>query len=299
MNRKHGYVITNGYMNNKKFNEVTQLYIEAADKLNIKLEPITTDEITYGIDGDEVSVKGFDYESGDFIIFLDKDIRLAKMLERKGIRLFNSSSVIAVCDDKSATFFALAGGGIAMPKTVVAPLVFPKTYQEEDAFIQLVEKELSYPFIIKESFGSFGEQVYMIHNLEELKAKRKELAYMPHIYQEFVTNSRGRDVRVHVVGDRVVASMLRTSSTDFRANISSGGSMERIELPLNFEALARKSARLIGADFVGVDLLFGEREEPILCEINSNAHIKNILECTGVNVADCIMAYIQKEVYGV
>ncbi|MEG1830059.1 MAG: ATP-grasp domain-containing protein, partial [Cellulosilyticaceae bacterium] len=183
--------------------------------------------------------------------------------------------------------------------TVVAPLVFPRTYQEEDAFIQLVEKELTYPFIIKESFGSFGEQVYMVHNLEELKAKRKELAYMPHIYQEFVTNSRGRDVRVHVVGDKVVASMLRTSSIDFRANISSGGSMERIELPLSFETLARKSARLIGADFVGVDLLFGEGEEPILCEINSNAHIKNILECTGVNVADYIMAYIQKEVYDV
>ncbi|MEG0501697.1 MAG: RimK family alpha-L-glutamate ligase, partial [Cellulosilyticaceae bacterium] len=187
MNRKHGYVITNGYINNQKFNEVTQLYIEAADKLNIKLESITTDEITYGIDKGEVSVKGFDYELGDFIIFLDKDIRLAKTLESKGIRLFNSSSVIEVCDDKSATFFALAGGGIAMPKTVVAPLVFPRTYQEEDAFIQLVEKELTYPFIIKESFGSFGEQVYMVHNLEELKAKRKELAYMPHIYQEFVT----------------------------------------------------------------------------------------------------------------
>lgn len=299
MDIKKGYVITNGYTNNNKFNEVTQLYIEAANKLDICLEPITTDKITYGIKQGELEINGFDYETADFIVFLDKDIRLAKTLESKGLRLFNSAKVIEVCDDKSATFFALAGEGIAMPKTVVAPLVFPKTYQEEDTYIQLIEEALRYPFIIKESFGSFGEQVYMIHNLEELKAKRRELVYRPHIYQEFIASSKGRDVRVHVVGGKVVASMLRTSSTDFRANISTGGSMEKIELPLAFEVLAEKASRLVGGDFVGVDLLFGEEGEPILCEINSNAHIKNILACTGVNVADYIMAYIQKEIYGV
>lgn len=297
MNRKCGYIITNGYTNNKKFNEVTQLYIEAANRLNIKLEHITTDKITYGIEEDGLCIKGIDYKAADFILFLDKDIRLAKALESKGVRLFNSAHVIEVCDDKSATFFALANQGIAMPKTIAAPLVFPGTYGEEDDFIWRIEKELSYPFIIKESFGSFGEQVYMVSNSKELKDKRKELACMPHIYQKFVASSRGRDVRVHVVGDKVVASMLRTSSTDFRANISTGGSMEKIELPLAFEALAIKVSRVLGADFVGVDLLFGEEGEPILCEVNSNAHIKNILECTGINVADHIMAHIQREMY--
>ena len=45
-------------------------------------------------------------------------------------------------------------------------------------------------------------------------------------------------------------------------------------------------------DFAGVDILFGENDEPILCEVNSNAHFKNILDCTGVNVAQCILDYI-------
>jgi glutathione synthase/RimK-type ligase-like ATP-grasp enzyme len=56
--------------------------------------------------------------------------------------------------------------------------------------------------------------------------------------------------------------------------------------------LALKCCEIIGLDFAGVDLLFGEQGEPILCEINSNAHFKNIYDCTGVNAAEAILSHI-------
>lgn len=296
MRKIRGCVVTNGYVRSRKFDEVTELYREAAKQLGIELGHVLTSEIIHGVEDGELYLGGFSMNELDFVLFLDKDVRLAKVLERKGIRVFNSAHVIEVCDDKSATFFELVGHGIRMPKTVVAPLVFPGTYSEEtDGMIELIEGELAYPIIVKESFGSFGEQVYMVKNRGELKEKRKTLASMPHIYQEFVKSSCGKDVRVHVVGDQVVASMMRVSETDFRANISSGGKMEPIQLPGAFEALAIRVAKVLKADFVGVDLLFGQEGEPVLCEVNSNAHIKNILDCTGVNVAEYIMKHIERE----
>lgn len=296
MEKKQGYIITNGYIKSKKFDEITELYLEASKKCNMKLQSIRTDELTYGIAKNELFVQGMNKERIDYVLFLDKDIRLAKTLERQGIRLFNRASVIEECDDKSATFLRLANQGIKMPKTIIAPLVFPGTYKEEDQFIELIEESMSYPLIIKESFGSFGEQVYMVKNQNELRKKRKELAEKPHIYQEFIASSKGRDVRVNVVGEDVIASMERTSHTDFRANISHGGSMRPINLPSSFRELAIKVTKAIGADFAGVDLLFGQDGEPVLCEVNSNAHIKNILECTGISVADAIMEHIKREI---
>ena len=56
--------------------------------------------------------------------------------------------------------------------------------------------------------------------------------------------------------------------------------------------VATEACRVLGLDFGGVDLLFGVDDAPILCEVNSNAHIKNILSCTGINVAEHILRHI-------
>ena len=60
------------------------------------------------------------------------------------------------------------------------------------------------------------------------------------------------------------------------------------------QELAVRCCDIIGLDFAGVDLLFGEEEEPLVCEVNSNAHFKNIYECTGVDAADAILRHIRE-----
>ena len=115
--------------------------------------------------------------------------------------------------------------------------------------------------------------------------------------QEFIEGSKGRDIRIHVVGNQVITAMERKNDKDFRANITNGGTMKKY-VPNEEECeMAISICRELKLDFAGVDLLFGEDGEPILCEVNSNAHFKNIYDCTNVNVADAIMEYIEAKVY--
>ena len=80
---------------------------------------------------------------------------------------------------------------------------------------------------------------------------------------------------------------------DFRANLSIGGKMQKYQPTPEQCELALRCCRVIGLDFAGVDLLFGDDDKPIVCEINSNAHFKNIFDCTGVNAAVEIITYIK------
>lgn len=291
----YGWLIYNGGLKSPKYMELNELYAKAAKKLGITLQLIANNEIYCLIEDGKnmIKVPTAAFEP-DFILFLDKDIRLAKQLEKLGYRLFNSREVIENCDDKILTFEVLANSGIKMPKTLFSAMLFNGTGNGEADldFTNIIEETFSYPLVIKEAFGSFGAQVYLIHNREELIVKQKELLYVPHLYQEFIASSKGRDVRIYVVGDQVVASMHRHSDTDFRANISSGASMTPYEPSEAFCELAIKATEELGADFTGVDLLFGENDEPILCEVNSNAHIKNIYDCTGIDVAEAIFKHI-------
>ena len=89
-----------------------------------------------------------------------------------GFRLFNNSNAIMVCDDKIATHQVYANQGIKMPVTI-APFVYSGTKVDEENFIEKIEQVLSYPVIVKNAFGSFGAQVYMARNREELLMLKK------------------------------------------------------------------------------------------------------------------------------
>ncbi|AEM73513.1 ATP-grasp domain-containing protein [Caldicellulosiruptor acetigenus] len=290
----YGWLVYNGSLQSEKFLEINKIYKETAEKKGICLDLIKNNEIYCLIENGICSVKINILKSNpDFILFLDKDVRLAKQLEKLGYRLFNSAKTIELCDDKILTYQVLSDNGIKLPKTLFSPLMFYEI--DDNDFIDFIEKEFEYPIVIKEAFGSFGQQVYLAENKEQLISLRKKLYLKPHLYQEFIHTSRGKDVRLHVVGDKVVASMLRVSENDFRANISSGAKMYKYQPPDSFVEVAIKASRLVGADFSGVDILFGENDQPIVCEINSNAHIKNIYECTGINVSEYIFDYILQE----
>jgi RimK family alpha-L-glutamate ligase len=144
---------------------------------------------------------------------------------------------------------------------------------------------------VKEAYGSFGEQVYLISSEDEFLAAVKKLGHKPFIIQEFIEHSKGRDIRVNVVGDQVIAAMLRKSEHDFRANMTAGGQASPYTPTKEESELAIRCAALLGADFAGVDLLFGE-DGPLLCEVNSNSHLLNIYDCTGINIADCMFDYV-------
>ena len=86
--------------------------------------------------------------------------------------------------------------------------------------------------------------------------------------------------------------MYRYNDNDFRANITNGGSMKPFAPTPEMADMAVSACKALDLDFAGVDILFGEDDTPILCEVNSNAHFKNLYDCTGINTADAIMRHI-------
>lgn len=286
----NGWLIVNGFLKSTKFDELIRLFLSAAGANDIKLTVMKNHDIP-------VDTGKFLDKKPDFAIFWDKDIALGNYLEGQGIPLYNSISSIRLCDDKRLTHLALLAGGLPMPRTIAAPMTYDNIGFTNSDFLAGVERELSFPFVLKEAFGSFGEQVYLMENREQL------LSYMEHtpttklLFQQYIGTSRGRDLRLQVVGGRVVAAMYRYSDTDFRANITAGGHMKCHEPTRRECELAVRAANAVGASFAGVDLLFGP-EGPLVCEVNSNAHFKNLLDCTGINVAEEIMKHIAREQRG-
>ena len=114
----------------------------------------------------------------------------------------------------------------------------------------------------------------------------------PFILQEFIAEANGSDVRIEVVDGKCVAAMKRTNKNDFRSNITNGGTAE-IYAPSDGEkALAVKACDILGLTFGGVDIIGGDS----VCEVNSNAHIINLKECTGIDIAPMIFEAIEKRI---
>ena len=201
---------------------------------------------------------------------------------------------IEICDDKRKTALALSLQNLSQPLTFPAPMTYENIGFPQLDFLSQIESKLAFPIIVKEAFGSFGQQVYMAKDHKELSELTKKLENVPFLYQQYIRESSGRDIRLQVVGDEVVAAMERTSDTDFRANVSNGGKMHVYQPDKEAVELAVKACRAVKCDFAGVDLLFG-REGYLVCEVNSNAHFKNLLDCTKVNTAWYILQYIKKQ----
>ena len=282
-----GLLIVNEFLQTNKFNEIHTWLLEAAKRNGILMELRTNAQLL-------IDITTYKHEKqADFVLFWDKDVKLASYLERLGYPVYNSARAIETCDDKALTHLTLMNCDIPMPRTMIAPKTFDNIGYTNYAFLEEIGRVLGFPMVIKESFGSFGQQVYLVHSMDEARERMKAIGTKPVIFQEFIRSSFGRDLRLQVVGGQVIASMYRHSEDgDFRANLTIGGRMWSYEPTVAQKELAIRCCEIIGLDFAGVDLLFGEKEEPILCEVNSNAHFKNIYDCTGVNAADAIMKYI-------
>ncbi|MGN1318270.1 MAG: RimK family alpha-L-glutamate ligase [Lachnospirales bacterium] len=169
----NGFLVINEFLSSKKFNEIYKWLYDAFEKRNHKLDIFTNAELLGG---------NLPYRP-DFVLFWDKDINLAMELENMGIRLFNSAKAIEVCDNKALTYIALKNK-IKMPKTIIAPMTYRNIGYTNFDFLDKIN--FDYPYVIKECFGSFGQQVYLVNNREEclniLKNTSESL-----IFQEFIS----------------------------------------------------------------------------------------------------------------
>ncbi len=241
---------------------------------------------------------GFPFKAPDceFAVFWDKDAALARALENAGIRLFNSARATELCDDKEKTFAALAGK-IALPQTLIAPLVYDVSNGEDERFISLTEKELGYPVVVKECSGSQGRQVYLAENRTELIALHRRLMRVPHLFQRFIAGEcAGSDTRVYVVGKKAVGAVERKNTTDFRSNTFLGGKMNKIALSEELAKKAETVATALNLDYGSVDFICEDGEYAFI-EANSSAYMQNA-EKNGIPLAELFAEYIAEAAYG-
>ncbi len=291
-----GWIVYNGNLKSDKIFELVQWLQKTAKNYDINLIPVKNSDILFFFDN--LSTPKLSHLSEtklpDFVISWDKDIPLARHFELMNIKVYNNAEGIHACDNKVLMTAFLANHNIQVPKTIIAPMVYSNCDITEFSIYDMVIENLGFPMIVKEAYGSFGAQVYMVNSKDELLETVKKIGNKPHLFQEYIKSSHGKDIRLNIVGDRVVASMMRVSETDFRANITNGGKAINYTPSEEEKNLAIKCSQLLDLDFSGVDLLFGDKG-PVLCEINGNPHFKSIFECTGIDVSKNIIEYIIKD----
>lgn len=249
-------------------------------------------EIKKNFDLARIADNSVEAEKYGFCVFLDKDRVAARLLEKSGLRLFNTAAAVEVCDDKMLTNIALANGGFNIPDCVYAPLCYNVGSGINTEFLTETAQKLSLPLVAKTNYGSLGAGVTLIKNVEELCVYEKQNLSIPHFYQKFINCGCGEDIRVIVIGGKAVCAMKRRNESDFRSNIELGGKGENYPLTKELAALCEGVAETLGLDYCGVDILTDKCGKLYVCEVNSNAFFAAAERVCGVNVAGAYAEYM-------
>ncbi len=216
-------------------------------------------------------------------------LAVMRHLERLGVHTFNQAEAIECVKDKLFSQQILASSDLPVPKTMLV---------KHPTDVDFVEHSLGFPVVIKTLAGSHGEGVFLADDrlrftdLMELVKATAPTANI--ILQEYIKGTRGRDLRVIVVGGRAVGCMQRTSvDGSFKTNISRGGRAEPYQLTDNIEWLSMEATRVLGLDISGVDLLFDGEDQYRICEVNSAPQFKGIESLGESDIATQIMKYIK------
>ncbi len=283
-------IVRNGFFTCPSMDDQINCISNELSKLGVIADILKTDKILASISAGKIKTEVINY---DFIVFLDKDVYLSRMLEKAGAKLVNSASSIEICDDKMKTYIALANIGVNLPDTISSPLNYAL---KEDEFASGVQNKIGFPVVVKEVFGSMGKNVYLAEDEKSLVDLRNKLKSRPHLYQKFI-GVGGCDYRVIVIGNKAVGAMERVNEKDFRSNIELGGSGKACLLTDGLKNLAEKVSKTLGLDYCGVDVI-SDGEKLYVCEVNSNAFFKKFVEVTKINVAKLYAEFLYSKFYG-
>ncbi|XP_029801698.1 N-acetylaspartylglutamate synthase A [Suricata suricatta] len=217
----------------------------------------------------------------------DSDITVLRHLEKLGCRLVNRPQSILNCVNKFWTFQELAGHGVPMPDTF--------SYGGHEDFSKMIDEAepLGYPVVVKSTRGHRGKAVFLARDKHHLSDICHLIRHdVPYLFQKYVKESHGKDIRVVVVGGRVIGSMLRCS-TDGRmqSNCSLGGVGVMCPLTEQGKQLAIQVSNILGMDFCGIDLLIMDDGSFVVCEANANVGFLAFDQACNLDVGGIIADY--------
>ncbi len=202
----------------------------------------------------------------------------------------NTAHGITNSRDKLRSLQILSRHHVGIPRTTFV--------RDRNDVLPAIERVGGAPVVIKLIEGTQGigvllaESVKTAEGIVELLQSQKQNV----LIQKFVAESKGRDIRAFVVGDRVVAAMRRVAQgQEFRSNVHRGGIAEAVELSEEYRETAVRCTQILGLQVAGVDMLEG-KDGPQVMEVNSSPGLEGIETCTGLDVAGAVIEYIAAQV---
>lgn len=214
-------------------------------------------------------------------------LSVVKHFEIQGMTTINSSKAIGDSRDKMRSLQILSAAGLFVPATVLT-----RTTQGLRAAVEAVK---GLPVVLKVLQGTQGVGVMLVHTpislgsvLDTLRTLNQDV-----IIQQFIVEGAGQDYRAFVVGNRVIAAMMRTAPHgEFRSNIHRGAVGNIVKLSKQQEKAAIRAAQILGLEVAGVDLM-ESNQGPMIIEVNSSPGFEGIEKATGINVASAIIKHVQ------
>lgn len=238
------------------------------------------------ITSDSVLNHGIKLAPVDFVINRYKWGHEKDALNALAARSYNPLAAYNVYINKFEQVRRLHSEAFLVPKYILGTSLLP--------FASIVER-LGLPFVGKGLESSMGEEIVCIRNLEDYE--KLSVTYpiaKEWLFEEFISESYGKDMRFYSIRGEAVACMQRSSQGDFRANVALGASVEPFEITPAIRTIAGDIYKQTGLDFLGIDLLFG-KEKPYFCEINVMPGLEGIEKASGVNVAGKIIDTIKSD----
>jgi ribosomal protein S6--L-glutamate ligase len=216
-------------------------------------------------------------------------LAVVKQFEALGMYTVNSCEAIGNSRDKMTCLQIMTEVGLQVPATVLS--------RSPRGLRAAVEAAGGMPVVLKVLEGTQGVGVMLVHTPISLGSVLDTLHSLDQdvIIQRFIAEGAGRDYRAFVVGDKVVAAMMRTAPEgEFRSNIHRGGEGRLVRLPRDFERAAVRAARAVGLGIAGVDLM-ESATGPQIIEVNSSPGFEGIERATGLNIAAMMVRHIRRE----
>ncbi|MCD8203693.1 MAG: ATP-grasp domain-containing protein [Coprobacillus sp.] len=218
----------------------------------------------------------------DYVIYLDKDIYTAKMLEKLGYKLINNSDFIELCDNKLYTLIECADIVKCVPSSA-SPLVYHELREENDIFLDKVEKDYGYPLIMKKTYGSLGEGVFLVKNRAELDSLYEKHCKEPLLFEPYIEGGN-ESIRVLVLDHKILGAISRISIEDeYRSNFGKTSSAP-YRLGKKLEKIVSKLIDKFDIIYAGLDFL-KVGNDYFLLEINSNAFYDEFSRVKKIDVA--------------
>lgn len=259
-------------------------FIEEAEKKDIFLKLIYREHLTIGVINNKLYAcyKGKTNPRPEFAVVRTIEPLLNRQLENMGITVFNSSAVSWICNNKALAHQQINLMGIPMVDTI-----FLTTNQLEE------KPPFLFPFVIKESAGRGGQQVYMIKNNTQYK-QVKQLISTEELVLQTCNVQLGKDLRVFVIGKEIIGAVLRENQTDFRANFKLGGSAKWYTLSEKETKMVSHIVRSFDFGMVGIDFLFSEDGNLLFNEIEDVVGSRTLSKVSSVNILEKYVAHISK-----